>query len=68
MKALIKKGTEYSEILTTEEAANYLRVSVGTLRHLTSKGRVPYAKLGNRNRYFLEDLRRLLLANKKGGL
>ena len=59
--------TEYSEILTIKEAAEYLRVSVGTLRNMTSDGLVPYTKLGNRNRYFLEDLRSLLLSNKKGG-
>ena len=72
MKPPIKvKGVEYGEILTTEEAANYLRVSMGTLRNMTSEGLVPYTKLGNRNRYFLKDLRRLLLSNKKpkkGGL
>ena len=59
--------TEYNEVLTTIEAANYLRVSVGTLHNMTSNGSVPHTKLGNRNRYFLNELRELLLSNKKGG-
>ena len=67
---LVLKGsleTEHNEVLTTEEAANYLRISVGTLRNMTSDGLVPYTKLGNRNRYFLNELRELLLSNRKGG-
>jgi excisionase family DNA binding protein len=59
--------TEYEEILTTEEAAQYLRVSVGSLRNMTSNGLIPYQKLGKRNRYFKEELRNLLLANRRGG-
>jgi excisionase family DNA binding protein len=54
------------EWLTAEEAAAYLNVSVGSLRNLTSDGKVPYYKLGNRNRYLLQDLRDLLLTNKRG--
>jgi excisionase family DNA binding protein len=53
------------EWLTTEEAAKYLRVSIGALRNMTSNGQVPYYKLLRRNRYRIEDLRNLL--TKKGG-
>lgn len=56
------------EWLTTQEAARYLGLSVGSLRNLTSNGQVPYCKLGRRNRYRVADLRALLLANKRGGL
>ena len=59
--------TEHNKVLTTEEAANYLRVSVGTLRNMTSDGLVPYTKLGSRNRYFLNELQELLRSNRKGG-
>lgn len=59
--------TEFNEILTTEEAARYLRLSTGALRNMTSNGLVPYHKLGRRNRYFTEDLRNLLLTNRRGG-
>jgi excisionase family DNA binding protein len=54
------------EWLTATEAATYLRVSVGTLRNLTSNGGIPYYKLGRRVRYRSEDLRNLLLLNKRG--
>ncbi len=56
------------EWLTSDEAALYLKVSVGTLRNLTSNGHVPYHKLGNRNRYLRDDLRNLLLKNRRGVL
>ena len=53
--------------LTTEEAAEYLRVSVGALRNMVSYGQVPYYKLMGRNRYKLKDLRGLLIQSKLGG-
>jgi len=59
--------TEFNEILTTEEAARYLRVSEMVIRNMTSNGNIPYHKLGNRNRYFKEELRNLLLKNRRGG-
>ncbi len=54
------------DLLTTEEAASFLKISVGTLRNLTSNGHIPYYKLGRRNRYILDDLRKLILSNKRG--
>ena len=60
--------SEYEEqFLTTHEAAKFLKVPVGSLRNMSSNGQVPYLKLGNRNRYKLSDLKRLLLANPRGG-
>ena len=56
-----------SEWLTTEEAARYLKVSIQSLRNLTSNGKVPYYKFESRNRYRLEELRKLLLKNPRGG-
>ena len=56
------------EFLNTEEAAAFLRVSVGALRNMTSVGDIPHYKLGRRNRYLKNELRDLLLANKRGGL
>lgn len=50
---------------TTEEAANFLRISVGSLLNMVSNGQVPYYKLCGRNRYRLDDLRGLLI--QKGG-
>lgn len=56
------------EWLNTEETALYLRLSVGSVRNLTSNGLIPHYKLGSRNRYRQEDLRSLLLQNKRGGI
>ena len=53
------------EWLTTEEAASYLRISVGSLRNKTSYGAVPRYKLGRSNRYRVSDLRSLLLKSKE---
>lgn len=54
------------EWLDSASAAEYLRISVGTLRNLTSSGQVPYYKFGRRNRYRVSDLRNLLLGQKRG--
>lgn len=51
---------------TTEEAADYLRISVGSLRNLSSNGKIPFYKLQRRNRYLESDLRELLLREKRG--
>lgn len=59
--------TEYDdEWLSTEEAATYLKTTVGHLRNLTSNGKVPHYKFGRRNLYRLEELRQLLLAQPRG--
>lgn len=56
-----------SEWMDSVEAAEYLRLSVGALRNLTSNGHVPFYKLGNRNRYLKSELQNLLLKNRRGG-
>lgn len=53
--------------LTTDEAALYLGVTVGTVRNMVSRGELPYYKLGRRNRYKLSELKNLLQSNKRGG-
>jgi excisionase family DNA binding protein len=55
------------EWLTTEDAAEFLKLSVASLRNETSNGKIPYYKLGGRNRYNKNDLRKLLLSKKRGG-
>ena len=52
--------------LTTEGAAAFLKVSVGSIRNMSSNGEIPVYKLGRRNRYLASDLSSLLLASKKG--
>ena len=54
------------EWLDSVQAARYLKVSVESLRNMTSNGVLPVYKLGNRNRYRTESLRSLLLATEEG--
>jgi excisionase family DNA binding protein len=57
-----------NEWLTTEEAAEYLRISPKYLLNLSSNGRVRYYKFGRRNRFLLSDLKELLLAQPRGAV
>jgi excisionase family DNA binding protein len=57
---------KYREWMTTDEAAEYLGIPVGSLRNMTSNGKIPHYKLGNRNRYRVDDLRQLLLSRIRG--
>ena len=54
------------EWLTTEEAAEYLKISPGSLRNMTSNGQVPFYKLARRNRYLKSELKDMLLKEKRG--
>ncbi len=54
------------EWLSTREAAAYLSLSRQSLQNMASNGLVPYYKLGKRNRFRVDDLRNLLLENKRG--
>lgn len=56
------------EWLTSDEAATYLRISVGNLRNETSNGNIPFYKLGRRNRYLKSELTQLLLSSRRGGI
>ena len=57
---------EEEVFMTTEEAATYLRISCGTLRNMTSNGRVKFYKLGRSNRYLQSDLRALVFSQPRG--
>ena len=61
------RSLKIREWLTTEQAADYLGLSVGALMNMTSNGQVPYHKFGRRNRYLVVELRQLLLSQKRGG-
>ncbi len=45
-----------TEILTTNEAAEYLRVSVPTMRGLAASGEIPAAKIGDDWRFVRQHL------------
>lgn len=54
------------EWLTTNEAAAYMRLSVGSFRNMVSDGHIPHFKLGRRNRYRRSELRNLLSSEARG--
>lgn len=70
MRRLINSSltTKYleREILSSVEAADYLRISVGTLMNETSNGKIPHYKFGRRNRYLKSELTKLLMSQPKG--
>lgn len=51
----------------SQEAADYLRISKKSLLNMVSNGKMPFYKLGRRNRYRLSDLQKILLAEPRGG-
>ncbi len=55
------------EWLTAQEAAEYFRIPIGTIRNWTSNGKLPHYKIGRCVRYKKDELRGLLLRNKRGG-
>ena len=46
--------------LDTKQAAAYLGISEGALRIMVCRRKIKYHKLGNRNRYLLDDLREVI--------
>jgi excisionase family DNA binding protein len=59
-------GPSQDRWFSTKEAADYLRIPVGTLRNMTSNGQITHYKLGRLNRYLESDLKKLLLSQKRG--
>lgn len=57
----MREGPRRSNWLQPEEAAAYLGVAVGTIRNLTSAGRLPFGRRGRIVRYRSEDLDQWLL-------
>ena len=55
-----------TEWLNSEEAANFLRISVKALRNMTSNGQLPFYKLRRRNRYRKDELETMLRSQKRG--
>lgn len=51
---------EKAKWLTTKEAAQYLRVSVSSLKMMIYRGQVKVRKLGRRNRFLVSELDRLI--------
>jgi excisionase family DNA binding protein len=48
--------------LTSSEAAQYLRVSISSLKMMVYRGQIKVRKLGRRNRFLREELERLFIS------
>lgn len=44
-------NTQFTSLLTAEEAATYLKISVSAVRHWTSSGYIPHVRIGRNVRY-----------------
>ncbi len=53
---LIAGFVEYGPILTTDEVAEMLSLSVQEVRKLTREGRMPARKIGKAYRYFRDEI------------
>lgn len=54
-------------LMTREEAAEYLSLSVWTLWRLRSEGKLPFVKIGNQIRFRQRDLDEFVERNVQGG-
>ena len=65
MRSLKIESSE--RLLTTEEAAEYLRKPKQSLLNMVSQGKLTQLKLGRMNRYKFSELNQLLLTENKEG-
>lgn len=57
-------GSLPARLLTTDQAAEYLNVSVRTVKNLMSNGRIAYVKIGRATRIRVEDLDGYIARNR----
>ncbi|MGH9062574.1 MAG: helix-turn-helix domain-containing protein [Acidimicrobiales bacterium] len=57
--------TPRTPLLTTEQAAQYLQVSVRMVKNLMGDGRVAYVKIGRATRIHREDLDEYIARNRR---
>lgn len=60
--SLTSKNDSAEAWLTTQQAADYLGISVGSLRNRVACGEIPRRKLGRLNRYLRSELDALLVS------
>ena len=54
------------EFVNAEQISVFLKINVQTVRNLTSNGKIPYYKFGKRVLYRIDEVRELVLKNKRG--
>jgi excisionase family DNA binding protein len=57
--------TTITPLLTTEEAAEYLQISIRTVKNLLGDGQVPYIKIGRATRIHRDDLDTFIARNRR---
>lgn len=57
----LRGGETMSDLLDHKEIAHYLKVSPGTIRVWTSKGKIPVLRVGRCTRYSREEIDRWVL-------
>ena len=60
----MKEG--FSEIMTLEETARYLKIGKSTLYKMARKGKIPAVKIANQWRFIKEDIDKWLQEMKDG--
>lgn len=55
-----------AEFVNAEQISAFLKINTQTVRNLTSNGKLPYYKFGKRVLYRIDEIRELILKNKRG--
>jgi len=58
-------GDSRPPLLTTSQVAEYMQVSVRTVKGLLSEGRIAYVKIGRATRIHIEDLEHFVAQNRR---
>jgi len=61
----MENKVNHDPLMTPEEAAEYLRLSEGTVRNMSATGDLPKVKIGRALRFRLSDLNRWVEARAK---
>ena len=52
------------EILTSKDAADFLRLSLGSFMNMVGEGQIPVYRIGRRNRYLRSELSELFFQSR----
>lgn len=63
-KVLFGAKSSDTKWLRSNEVANLLGISTGTLKNLRDTGQIPFSKLGGTLFYSMDDINQIILANK----
>jgi excisionase family DNA binding protein len=55
-KAIVKPEIDYPDIMTQSQVADYLQYKLKTIQNWTSKGKIPYKRVGGDPRYSKKEI------------